>query len=96
MTRRTLPIELEQAAETIADVSRRDLQILLRRAALWLRNADDLELDAEIEQAIDFLAGELDTDRSEVIRTIILDWLISAGRLPLDALDEPGETHGTA
>ena len=49
-----------------------------------------------MERAIDFLAGELNTGRSEVIRTILLDWLISTGRLPVDDLDEESETYGTA
>jgi antitoxin component of RelBE/YafQ-DinJ toxin-antitoxin module len=57
---------------------------------------DNLRLDAEIEQAIDLLAGELNTDRSEVIRSILLDWLMSTGWLPVDALDEESETQGTA
>jgi len=53
-------------------------------------------LDAETDQAIDFSRGELNTARSEVVRTILVDWFISTGRLPVDALDEESETHGTA
>ena len=93
MTRFTFATELERAAETIADVSR---QILLRRAALRLRNTDSLGLDAETEQAIDFLALEMGVARSEIIRTVVVDWLISSGRLPVDAIAEASETHGTA
>jgi antitoxin component of RelBE/YafQ-DinJ toxin-antitoxin module len=63
---------------------------------LRLRNTDSLRLDAETDQALDFLAGELNIARSEVIRTILVDWLISTGRLPVDALDEESETHGRA
>ena len=96
MTRRAFAAELEQAAEASANASRRDLRILLRRAALRIRNSDSLGLDNETEQALDFLAAELGTTRSDVMRTIILDWLIDAGRLPSDALTQLSETHGTA
>lgn len=59
MTRLALTLELAKAADAIADVSRGDLQILLRRAALRLRNVEGLTLDADVEEAIDFLAAEM-------------------------------------
>lgn len=96
MTRRTFATELENAADTVADLSHSELRALLRRAALRVRNTESLALDVEAEQAIDFLAGELRTARAEAIRTIVLDWLINAGRLPVDALDEGSQTHETA
>ena len=96
MTRRTFVNELEKAADQIADISRADLQILLRRAAPRLRNMEGLALDAEADQAIDFLAGELNLPRSEVLQKIIRDWLISGGRLPFDTIDEGSDTDGTA
>jgi hypothetical protein len=34
--------------------------------------------------------------RSEALQTIIRDWLISGGRLPVDTLDEDSETDGAA
>jgi hypothetical protein len=34
--------------------------------------------------------------RAEVLQTIIRDWLISGGRLPVDTLDEASETGGRA
>ena len=94
MTRRTFATELEQAADRIADVSRADLQILLRRAALRLRNVPNLTLDEHVDEAVDFLAAEMNLPRPEVLRTIIRDWLISGGRLPVDTLDE--KSDGTA
>jgi hypothetical protein len=39
MTRQSIAEELESAADRIADISCADLQIILRRAALMLRNA---------------------------------------------------------
>ena len=96
MTRRTFVNELEKAADQIADISRADLQILLRRAALRLRNMEGLTLDAEADQAIDFLAGELNLPRPEVLRNIVRDWLISGGRLPVDSIDEASDTDGSS
>ena len=55
-----------------------------------------LTLDADADQAVDFLAAELKLPRAEVLRTIVRDWLTSAGRLPVAALDEESETYGSA
>lgn len=38
MPRQSIAEELESAADRIADISRADLQVILRRAALMLRN----------------------------------------------------------
>jgi hypothetical protein len=84
------------AAESVGELSHADLRALLRRAALRIRNTESLAREAEAEQAIDFLAGEVRTARGEAIRTIVLHWLISAGRLAVDCFDEASETHGTA
>jgi predicted transcriptional regulator len=96
MTRRTFANELEQAADQIADVSRADLQTMLRRAALRPRNIEGMVLDSDADQAVDFLAVEMNLPRSEVLQTIIRDWLITGGRLPVETLDEESETDGTA
>ena len=53
-------------------------------------------LDADVDQAVDFLAAELKVPRAEVLRTIVRDWLTSAGLLPVAALDENSETYGSA
>lgn len=50
---------LEDAADRIADISRPDLQILLRRAALQLRNAAAVSMDDDVEEVLRDLAGEL-------------------------------------
>jgi hypothetical protein len=96
MTRRAFADELEKAADQIADVSRADLQILLRRAALRLRNVEGLVLESDVDQAVDFLAAELKLPQADVLQKIIRDWLISDGRLPVDTLDEGSESDGTA
>jgi hypothetical protein len=96
MTHQTFAYELEQAADQIADVSPADLQVLLRRAALRLRNAPSLPLDADVDEAVDFLAFEMTLPRVEALQTIIRDWLVSGGRLPVDTMDEGSETDGRA
>jgi hypothetical protein len=96
MTRETFALELEQTADRIADVSRADLQILLRRAALRLRNVPGLTLDADVDEAIDWLAAEMGLPPADVLQVIIRDWLIGSRRLPADTLDEQSETAGRA
>ena len=96
MTRRTFINELEEAADHIGDTSCADLQVMLRRAALRLRNVEGVTLDADANTAISLLAGEMRMPRSEVLRTIVRDWLIGCGRIRADALDEESETDGAA
>ncbi|WP_245430767.1 hypothetical protein [Mesorhizobium sp. WSM3868] len=44
--------KLDSAADRIADMSRADLQVMLRRAALMLRNVTALVLDPKVEQSL--------------------------------------------
>ena len=80
MTRGTNANQHEAAADQIADISRADLQILLRRAALRLRNVQGLTLASDVDEAVDFLAAEMNLSRTEVLQTIIRDWLIMPPR----------------
>lgn len=52
--------QLEDAADRIGDVPRLELQVLLRRAALRLRNIDrpPVGLDAEYQALIDEMNGD--------------------------------------
>ena len=78
---RTFSDELEEAADRIADQNRDDLRILLRRAALKLRDAPGgFALEPAADAVIDELVFELRLPRSEVLRTIVRDWLISHTR----------------
>ncbi|MER9567176.1 hypothetical protein [Mesorhizobium sp. M0571] len=52
MTRQSIAEELENAADRIADISRADLQIILRRAALMLRNVAGVLLKPAAEDAL--------------------------------------------
>ena len=49
---------LEDAADRIAAISRADLQVLLRRAALLLRNTGSIAFDDEIEEVLRDLSDE--------------------------------------
>ncbi|MGM5009938.1 CopG family transcriptional regulator [Rhizobium sp. 969_B3_N1_2] len=81
---------LEDAADRIADISRADLQILLRRAALRLRNAGDISMDHDVEEALRDLAGEFGMTRNDTIRFIVREWMEKNIYLPLNQLEEDG------
>lgn len=97
MTRVAFAEELEGIANRIAAVSRAELQVLLRRAALVLRNVSGIDLDAKVDESLTGLSGEMEVSRSELIKTIVGDWLIANAYLPVPmALDEDSETQGRA
>ena len=88
--------QLEHTADRIGDASRADLQVMLRRAALMIRNATPIGLDAEPEDALLAIAGELGKTRNDVIRHIIKEWLETNAYLPVRELDEDGKVDGSA
>ncbi|MGO6982798.1 CopG family transcriptional regulator [Rhizobium leguminosarum] len=87
---------LEDAADRIADISRADLQIMLRRAALRLRNAGAVSMEDDIEEALRDLAGELGKTRNDTIRFIVREWMEKNTYLPVHELDEDGDVGGEA
>jgi hypothetical protein len=88
--------QLEYTADRIGDASCADLQVLLRRAALLIRNAAPIGLEAEIEDALQSIAGELGMTRNDMIRYIVKEWLETNAYLPVRELDEDGEVSGNA
>ncbi|WP_413771383.1 hypothetical protein [Mesorhizobium sp. PAMC28654] len=56
MTRLSIAEELESAAVRVADISRAELQIALRRAALMLRNVAGVALEPATEDALNSIA----------------------------------------
>ncbi|MBY3414856.1 CopG family transcriptional regulator [Rhizobium laguerreae] len=87
---------LEDAADRIADISRANLQIMLRRAALRLRNAGAVSMEDDVEEALRDLAGEFGMTRNDTVRFIVREWMETNTYLPVHALDEDGEVDGTA
>ncbi|WSG95351.1 CopG family transcriptional regulator [Rhizobium johnstonii] len=87
---------LEDAADRIADTSRADLQIMLRRAALRLRNAGAISMDDDVEEALRDLAGEFGMTRNDTIRFIVREWMEKNIYLPMHELDEDGDVYGNA
>ncbi|AIC25719.1 hypothetical protein IE4771_CH00558 [Rhizobium etli bv. mimosae str. IE4771] len=87
---------LEDAADRIADISRADLQIMLRRAALRLRNAAAVSMDDDVEEVLRDLAGELGMTRNDTIGYIVREWLEKNTYLPVHELDEDGDVDGSA
>ncbi|PDS69212.1 CopG family transcriptional regulator [Rhizobium phaseoli] len=87
---------LEDAADRIAEISRADLQILLRRAALLLRNSGSIAFDADIEEALRDLSGEFGKTRNDTVRFIVREWMEKNTYLPVNMLDEDGDVDGSA
>ncbi|WP_027686883.1 CopG family transcriptional regulator [Rhizobium leguminosarum] len=87
---------LEDTADRIADISRADLQIMLRRAALRLRNSAALSMDDDVEEALRDLAGEFGMTRNDTIRFIVREWMEKNTYLPVHSVDEDSEVDGTA
>lgn len=96
MTRIDTADELEDAANRIAHISRADLQIMLRRAALRLRNTEGIVLDQDVDEAVNALAADLNMTKQDLMRVMMREWLETGGYLPVRALDEDGEVDGSA
>lgn len=75
MTRLSVAEELESVAERIADVSRPDLQIILRRAALMLRNVAGVSLEPATDDALKSIAAEMKIGQSDLIQIVLREWL---------------------
>ncbi|MER9455559.1 hypothetical protein [Mesorhizobium sp. M0478] len=96
MTRPSFAEDLESAADRIGDISRPDLQIILRRAALMLRNVAGVSLEPATEDALNSIAAEMKVGRSEVIQIVLREWLETNAYLPVRMVDEESETDGSA
>ncbi|CAN7649027.1 hypothetical protein [Mesorhizobium sp. LjNodule214] len=97
MARLTIASELASAADRIADISRPDLQIILRRAALVLRNVTGIALEPKVDESLAGLAAEIGVSKSDLIKSIVDDWLVANAYLPAPyALDEETSVNGTA
>ncbi|NKM12992.1 CopG family transcriptional regulator [Rhizobium laguerreae] len=87
---------LEDAADRIGDISRADLQIMLRRASLMLRNSGSIAFEDDMEEALRDLSGEFGKTRNDTIRFIVREWMEKNTYLPVRSLDEDGDVDGTA
>ncbi|TAY91876.1 CopG family transcriptional regulator [Rhizobium ruizarguesonis] len=87
---------LEDAADRIGDVALPDLQILLRRAALRLRNSSAVSFEDDVDESLRDLAGELGFTRNDTIRFIVREWMEKNTYLPVHILDEDGDVGGNA
>jgi hypothetical protein len=96
MSRSSIVEELEIAADGIADISRADLQIILRRAALMLRNVSGVPLEAPTQDALTSIAAEMKMSHPNLIATILRDWLETNAYLPVYELDDDTTTDGRA
>lgn len=97
MSRHQFVHELESAADHIAEASRADLQVLLRRAALMIRNAGGLKLDPRTDETLTSLAAEMGEAKPDLVETILGEWLVANAYLPVPRqLDEESTVEGNA
>ncbi|WP_256750521.1 ribbon-helix-helix protein, CopG family [Mesorhizobium sp. Mes31] len=96
MSRLSISAELESAADRIADISRANLQIILRRAALMLRNVAGVPLEPATDDALNSIAAEMGIGRSDLIQIVLREWLEANAYLPVRMIDEESETEGSA
>ncbi|WP_037093430.1 ribbon-helix-helix protein, CopG family [Rhizobium leguminosarum] len=87
---------LQDAADRIADIPRPDLQILLRRTALRLRNATTVSMDDDVDEVLLDLASELGLTREDMMRYIIREWMEENNFLFTHELDEHRKLDGLA
>ncbi len=76
---------LEAMADRIGDAHSEDLQALLRRAAIRLRNPPGLILDRDVDEIVTSLAREICMSRQEVANRIIREWFEATIEMPLQA-----------
>jgi hypothetical protein len=69
-------------------MSRADLQIILRRAALMLRNVSGVPVEPATEDALNFIAAEMKIGRSDLIQIVLREWLETNAYLPVRTIDE--------
>ncbi|MES0028019.1 hypothetical protein [Mesorhizobium sp. M0040] len=96
MSRLSIAEELESAADRIADISRADLQIILRRAALMLRNVAGVPLEPATEDALNSIAAEMKIGLSDLIEIVLQEWLETNAYLPVREFGDDSETDGRA
>ena len=96
MTMPDMPTRLEDAADRIADIYRADLQIMLRRAALLLRNSGSIAFDDDMEEALRDLSDEFGKTRNDTVRLIVREWMEKNTYLPVHEFDEDSDVDGEA
>ena len=102
MTRQSFAEKLIEAADGIDDLSRSDIQVLLRRAAIRLSNemqdAGKVVIGPELAALFDELVQKSDMPitRNDAVVAVLVDWTISQGYLDSDVLDEESEVDGNA
>lgn len=97
MTRIAFARELERVSDSIATISRADLAIMLRHAAIRLRNAYGVDLEPCTEDALASIANEMKIPITDLVARIVREWLETNAYLPVPhPLDEEGDTLGSA
>ncbi|TPI13112.1 hypothetical protein FJW06_15220 [Mesorhizobium sp. B4-1-3] len=86
-----------KAADHISDASRADLQVLLRRAALLLRNVGGVAIQPGTGEILNDLAAEMGRPKLDLVETILAEWLTANAYRPVPhELDEESPAEGSA
>ena len=93
MTRLSVSEELESAADRIAVMSGADLRVVLRRAALMLRNVSGVPLEPATADTLNSIAAEMGIGRSDLIQIVLREWLETNAYLPVRVIDEESENE---
>ncbi|MDX8455978.1 hypothetical protein RFM98_24910 [Mesorhizobium sp. VK9D] len=71
--------------------------MLLRRAALLLRNVGGISLGARTDDALTSLAAEMGEAKPDLVETIVGDWLVANAYLLVPPMvDDESEVEGSA
>ena len=81
MSARDFAERMEATAATIGEARLADVQVLLRRGALRLRNAGTVPFDDDVDKALSVLAAEMRTSPQGAVRAVVRQWLDENGYL---------------
>lgn len=95
MTNRSYADQLDAAADDIERRSLPEVQALLRRAAMRLKNGENLDLPVDVEAALgDFMASTR-KPRTDAIGFVMREWLDANGYLEMQR-EGGGESRSEA
>lgn len=83
MNRVTFANTLEAASEQVDRVVDDDLAVLLRHAAVRIRNGNAITLEPDVDFALAEMSLEFGMSKEELIRKVLSDW-VRANYLPED------------
>ena len=93
--RRSFAEEFAKAASQIADFSRADLEALLRRVALRIRNSKRLSLEPHVDDIPASIDAGLEIPRAELLSRLLTEWLEDSGYLAQTSRQNRRDDHAS-